>query len=352
MKRFGWIALSVLVLGGVAMTLPSCGKNLQCGAGTVEMNGQCVQAGATVQSCGDGGVVIGGNCYPVICGANTKFNPATGLCEGTGGGMTNGCASSCSAPGASTFCITGTAKYFIPGHATMNNVVEPTATSNAVVRVYDPIAFVTNPNTPPAAVVNIEDNGCFIADGVPRFSSGLVAVAIDDMAHPGTDLTYAQMGAGAILHAGQNVTSQIAYALLNTEADTWQTSIGATNPPGCSGGLAGCGAWIGAYYEKTSTDSNPKPIAGVKPSRPGDDPATGNVFCFPAGDLAHLDPNQKTTTSTGMCVISPDVVEPHGGVCGTSGCTCNGTACTPTFTASTGGTAPGVFFYQPFFSTM
>ena len=347
MKRFGWIALSMLVVGGVAITLPSCGKNLQCGAGTVEMNGQCVQAGANVQTCGDGGVVIGGNCYPVICGANTRFNSATGQCEGNGGGTTMGCASTCSAPGTSTFCITGTVKSFITGM-----IVAPTATSHAVVRVYDPIAFVTNPNTPPAATVNIEEMGCFIADGVNRFSSGLVAVAVDDMDMPGTAGTYAQMGSGAILHAGQNVTGQTAFALLNTEADTWQASIGAGNPPGCTGGLAGCGAWIGAYFEKNSTDTNPLPIAGVKPSRPGDDPATGNVFCFPAGDRAHLDPNLKTTSSTGMCIISPDVVEPHAGVCGTSGCTCAAGACTPSFTASTGGTAPGVFFFQPFFSTM
>jgi hypothetical protein len=60
---------------------------------------------------------------------------------------------------------------------------------------------------------------------------------------------------------------------------------------------------------------------------------------------------QKTSTSVGMCMISPDSVEGHAGVCVTPPCMCGTASCNPTFTASTGGTAPGVFFYQPFFST-
>ena len=346
MKRFGWIALAVIVLGGVAITLPSCGKNLSCGAGTVEMNGQCVQAGAPVVTCGDGGVLIGGNCYPVICGTNTKFNPATGMCEGTGGNMTGGCSATCSAPGSQTFCITGTAKSFVD--PTM--VVGPTATSHAVVRVYDPIMFVTNPNTPPAATVNVEDMGCFIADGVPRFSSGLVAVSVDDMDMAGPGGTYATMGSGAILHANQNVTGQIAFMLTVDQANVWQNDIGSANPPGCTGGLTGCGAWIGLYLAHDGMT----PVSGVSPTRQNnsDNPAPGNVFCFDT-DRAHLVPTLKTTGALGMCIISPDVVEGHAGRCNGT-CMCGGAACaaTPTYTDSTGGSTSGVFFFQPFVSTM
>jgi hypothetical protein len=343
MKRFGWIVLGVTVVGGLASTLPSCSKNLACGPGTVEQNGECVTSGAPLQNCGDGGVIIGGTCYPVICGANTKFDPASGTCIGVGG-MSSGCQATCSAPGTSTVCVTGTAKLFVSGTTMM-----PTATSMAKVRVYDPIAFATNPNTPPVATVNIEDQGCFIADGVPRFSSGLIAVAVDDQDMPGSGGTYAQMGAGAILRTNQNVTGLVAYGLLNSEVATWQQqldALGGTQPPGCASGLAGCGAWIGDYIAM----DNMTHIAGVRPTRPGDDPPTTNVFCFGA-DKGHLDPNQKITTSVGMCMISPDSVEGHAGTCVTPPCMCGATPCNPTFTAATGGTAAGVFFYQPFFST-
>src|SRR5262249_27408719 len=105
MKRFGWILLGLTVLGGAGTSVVSCNKQLTCGPGTVEQNGECVAAGAPIQNCGDGGVIIGGNCYPIICGTDTKFDPATGTCVGTGGGTAGGCSSSCSAPNASTVCI-------------------------------------------------------------------------------------------------------------------------------------------------------------------------------------------------------------------------------------------------------
>jgi len=349
MKRFGWIAFAVTVVGGAASTLPSCNKNLSCGPGTVEQNGECVTGGTPIQNCPDGGVVIGGTCYPVICGANTVFDPATKTCIGNGGGMTSGCATTCSAPGSSTVCVTGTAKFFITP-TTGTDAVPPTATSQAKVRVYDPIAFATNPNIPPVATVPVEMNGCFIADGVPRFSSGLVAVSVDDMDAPGPQGTYAVMGSGAILRTNQNVTGLTAYALLNTEVAMWQAQVDmagpAPQPPGCAQGLVGCGAWIGDYVSMDGMNH----VAGVRPTRPGDDPLTTNVFCFGA-DRATISPTAKITSSVGMCIISPDSVEGHAGTCVTPPCMCGATPCNPTFTASTGGTAPGVFFYQPFVST-
>src|SRR5207245_58583 len=128
MKHF-----ALLLIGGL-FAAPGCGKQLACGAGTVEMNGQCVVAGTSVTECPDGSVTIGGTCYPLICGRDTRFDPATGTCVGTGTGGSMGCSSNCSAPSASTVCVTGAVRDFIDG----TTVIGKTATSHAVVKIYDP----------------------------------------------------------------------------------------------------------------------------------------------------------------------------------------------------------------------
>ena len=329
MKRVAWM-LAVALVGG-----SGCGKQLDCGAGTVEQNGHCVPA-TPVSGCGDGGVVIGGVCYPgdlsPVCGANTVYDPVMHKCVGTGTGAA--CSSSCEAPSSQTVCITGTAKFFIDG-----TLVGRTETSQAMVRVYDPIAFATG-GTTPIGMANIEDQGCYIAHGVPRPLSNLIAVAIDDV-DQAADATYATMGAGAPLEANNNVNGLTAYALKKTEAMMWQTN--AAPPAGCTS-LLGCGMWLGHYL-----DQSRMPVGNVKPTRgPGDDPAPANVYCF-RGDRANLTTMDVTDTATGLCAVVPDVVEPHAGSCagGAGTCMCGATSCSLTWDFVTAGTAAGVAFYQP-----
>src|SRR5262249_2029084 len=148
---------------------------------------------------------------PIVCGQNTRYDSVAHRCVGTGDpNQTSGCSSSCSAPGASTVCITGAAKDFVSGAA-----IAPTAMSQPKVRVYDPIAFATNPTgTLPLREANIEQNGCFVVDGVPRPGSGLIALSIDDV-DPSVD-QFATAGVGAVLQPGLNVTGLNAYAISKT----------------------------------------------------------------------------------------------------------------------------------------
>src|SRR5262249_37652719 len=125
----------------------------------------------------------------------------------------------------------------------------------------------------------------------------------------------------------------------------WQSDIGGAGlPTGCSNILS-CGMWIGFYQDK-----NHNPVAGVLPARPGDPPNPNNILCF-RGDRGTLS-NEDLTDGTGMCALGPDNVESHGGTCAATGCMCAGMACSPTWQAATGGTAPGVVFIQPFTATM
>ncbi len=118
MKRFTTILCGLVVAAGASTWISSCSKDLACGAGTVELNGQCV-AGTPVAACNPDAcdMVVDGICVPHgaapnYCGQNATFNPATGKCEGTGGG--GGCSQgTCSAPGSSTVCVTGFVKGFI-----------------------------------------------------------------------------------------------------------------------------------------------------------------------------------------------------------------------------------------------
>jgi len=255
---------------------------------------------------------------------------------GTGGtgGEPTGCSSTCSAPGATTFCVTGHVEKFVsPGV-----VAFPTVMSGLVVKIFDPIAFVTNPQTPPVTTVNVQDAGCFIADGVPRFSSGLVAIATDD-ATAGAN-AYATTALMAVLRPNANLTVQAQYIESST-FESWQAQVG--NPPGCVNGLLGCGLWLGEYV-----DSIGNPIGNVQPTRPGDDPASANIFCFGADRMTLT--TADTTSRVGICGISPDAVESHAGRCGSGGCMCGTQACAPSFTAMTAGTAPGVIMLQTFFA--
>lgn len=336
-----------LLSGVIALSMAgSCARELACGSGTVEQNGECVAAQPISTHCDldAGDEVIDGICVPstvppLICGDGTSFDPASGKCKATAGSPT-GCSTVCSAPNATTVCITGTVKDFV----TQAAVVDPAERSQLKIRVYDPIAFATNPTgTQPLAVADIEDMGCFVADGVVRPSSGLIALAVDDADNTasGPD-QFVTMGIGAQLQPSKNVSGVSAFRLLNTQLDAWQAQIGAGLPAGCNG-LRGCGMWIGHYL-----DAMGMPVTNARPTRPGDDPAPDNVFCFGA-DRTTLTAGD-VTGATGLCAISPDTVESHGGACATGGCMCGSVPCSPQWPTATGGTTPGVVFYQPFTS--
>ena len=276
---------------------------------------------------------------PVGTGGIGGSAGGAGAIGGSGGAGGEGCTTVCSAPSAATFCVTGIVRSFVDP----SMVAAPTSTSGLVVKIYDPIAFVTNPGTPPAATVDVQQVGCFTADGIPRFSSGMVAVATDDA--PGASVDrYAPIGVSAILQANRNVTGLSAFFVEQSTLAAWQAQIGSTNPPGCSGGLLGCGMYLAEYL-----DVNGCAVANLQPIRPNGNPSPDNVFCFGADRLTLT--TNDVTSNVGICAISPDVVEPHTGACAAGGCTCCGNACAPSFGSGLGGSSSGIIFFQTFVAT-
>jgi hypothetical protein len=245
---------------------------------------------------------------------------------------TQGCSTACSAATPSRFCVTGKIRDFI----NPNTLVPATAQSRARVRIYDPLVLLQNPQVQPLATADIQNQGCFIADGVARPSSNLVLMTVDDD-DPATRDNFVTFATAAVLQVSQNV-NVTAYTLSQVTASAWQNQLGASVPTCRSGtGLVTCGAWLGFYLDALGV-----PVSGVMPSRPGDDPPPGDVFCF-RGDRQHLS-TADTTDATGLCIITPDLFEPHGGSCMAGGCMCQSAACSPAWTASLGGSLPGLLF--------
>jgi len=327
----------------LAAALPVPGCSSRCGRGTVEnANGDCEAAPASTFPPCDldaGATLVGGVCVPSgvgpsFCGPNTTWDPAMGKCVGNQT-QNQGCSKSCSAPSSTNFCVTGTIFDFV----TPATKIMPSAMSHAQVRIYEPVSFVSGgPTTPPVKTTEVENNGCYLVDGLNPSSfsaAGLVAVAIDDVDASTDDFVLA--GVIAPVSPGSNTMTD-SFAVKKTDIQSWQTQIGAGMPSGCTGGLLACGVWAGLYL-----DASGNPIQGVTPTEPGTTINPANVFCFRA-DRMHLT-TQDTTDATGLCIISPDTVGAHSGQCSPS-CTCTGGPCTPSFPSQMTGTTTGVVLIQ------
>ena len=234
------------------------------------------------------------------------------------------CASRCSPPNATTLCVQGSVYDFLDP----SRPISPAEAAQLRVRIYDPIALETDPGMQPFATVTIDDDGCFVADGIYRPSIGMIAWTVDDA---GPDDRYMMLAVMAVAQSDRNVLGVKGYALLRSTVADWQTQIGNVSGQGCST-LESCGLWIGEYVDQVGN-----PVAGVTPTRIGDMPPPEAIFCF-RGDRLHLS-TEDATDATGLCAISPDYVENHGGTC---------TGCNLTWPMLTNGAAPTMAVLQRF----
>lgn len=81
MKTFGYIVGS-LACAALALASSGCGGGTECGAGTEEVDGECVATGEPVE-CAAGTTLVGNECVPdgsVICETGTMFDMDTGTC--------------------------------------------------------------------------------------------------------------------------------------------------------------------------------------------------------------------------------------------------------------------------------
>jgi hypothetical protein len=317
-------------------TVTGCGT-VECGAGTVEVDGVCEVAGVLV--CEVGFKPLGNKCVPEPewvkskCGENAKYDPLTDTCKGTGGPEKIECKEKCPAPSGSNICLQGRVfpapelMTYWAGDKAYEDLVYLTTKDNAVVKIYDPINFVSNPTaSKPLAEVGIDDNGCFIATDVSIPFSNLFAIAVDDKSATADDWVLA--GLGETPTAGKNSENIDVPAVSTKVSNEWGNSLTAD------------GSMIILFR-----DLNGKAVDGVEPTFDGKPPVNGKfegtdmeVLFFAADPTKTTDIVDKTatkTTKSGVVAVKKAEVKAFTG--SKAGCSIE---------SGLGGSTPGVLFFR------
>jgi hypothetical protein len=300
--------LAVSAFGFVMATM-GC-TPVVCGPGTKQMqkaNGdiECLPADQVAtgdQPCDvDGGTaqIVGGVCVSrIICDpATAKYDPATGVCVGTGGGA--GCSEQCpSTVGPSQICVQGRVIDFMTGMPVMKGG-RPLR-----IAAFEPLSFIGNPTgATPLKEDPANTEGCFaLTMGAP--ASGLVAIGVTDpTTGPGNNPPLAMGGSGAPIVGGQ-IYRLDAYMMLKSTMADWSTVTGLD--------FTGKGAVIECFYSdpgQPPTDLEAKetmPAMGVTLLEDGATPASAR----------YLDNNRKvvttaTTTTSFGCAIALGDAQVH-----------------------------------------
>ncbi|HEX2574440.1 MAG TPA: hypothetical protein VH877_33130 [Polyangia bacterium] len=328
---------SHLSIAVVSLTMLSSCSRTVCGTGTVARFDsekgvtECVAASASqgVQCDPATTLLQGGLCladaskFP-SCGPGTRLDPGTRNCvpSGTGGGVTP---PPCDAQQPSgTFCINGTIR-------SLRNDAFTTGV-NLEVRIYNPLAFIADPQrTPPEATVMTSD-ASFVFNGVQDTSGiGLVAVAVTA---PGAG-TYV-LGAVGLqgAQAGGRYTVEV-FAVESALVLGWDQGAGLSG----TNTFEAKGAYVARFIdEQRGRDACGQRVAGVVLTESGQ--ANLQQFFF-RGDLATIDPTlQATDAATGSVVTTNS-----GSLTNYTG---SGGRILSRWETLPGASAPGVVFVQPF----
>lgn len=215
-------------------------KSLECGPNTLQQGDQCVaEATDPGTNCGPGTVWNGesGRCENVlfldgggICGSNTTVvvsDAGVRTCVGTGGASGPSCAEPlpCPAPTGSLVSMCGRI-YDLETTAPLDNgnATDGEPYRSIELRVYDPIAFVSNPNAPILIKGTADSCGRFRIVDAPRPATGFIAVATDD-SPDGGDL-YVQTGIAAPVEGGETLTGLRAWVLRRSTDELWSRAAG------------------------------------------------------------------------------------------------------------------------------
>ena len=266
MSRKCFLMASTLTAGILLGVNAGCNA-VKCGSGAVEVNGECVAAQAHLR-CAAGFRAIGQYCEPtpewvqLYCGPDSVYDATIGKCRGTG--TAAGCPNTCRNPTPDKICLQGQVfdgpGLIAKGSATAAKI---TPADNAILKVYDPFEFLTNPSPSPIISIPIDDpNGCFVIDDVPVPAlSGALAFAVEDKTTAVDNFAFVALGANVAL--GKNLTKVQVPAFRTKVVSDWGNDILAK------------GSMLLWYNNVTTKQS----IAGVTPLQ------EGQPVPWPQGDL-------------------------------------------------------------------
>jgi hypothetical protein len=287
MHRNSWTTILtslVLILGS------GCNKD-DCPTGQVLYEGACVDVIPTHDGtpvCGVGTYENLGYCYAdpdAVCGPNTEVvwvEDASGVqtrefyCEGQRVTDVPPC------PEATVngpICVSGWAKYLMDPDdpcGIMETIIAfgPDATAIEVA-IYDPLAYATNPSTPPLGVSEVNsENGTWKVENIVVPATNFLAVVVRSI-DPFTEFIFTGFPYAAA--PGSNLEEVNGYGITADQNSTWSASIGDAAIAGANNCVSGdtlfdCGTWVGVFgFERDNGSINllegiaPRNGAGTPP---------------------------------------------------------------------------------------
>jgi hypothetical protein len=331
-------------------------STLECDQGTLEKEGKCVVVSDFLQ-CGMGFTVEGNKCVPgeewisSRCGENAEYDPKTNTCVGTGGGTAEVCPNKCGEATETRICVSGRVFHgpsLIKQWAGLGDAVPLEPSDNAVVKIYEPLDYVTDPTiTQPMATVPVEANGCFSVESVAVPYTRLYAISVDD-ADESSNPQWAFAAIGHDPVPGENSIDLEIPAISDEVATAWGNDY------------LGKGTMFIVYRHFDSTIEGMaawgQSVEGITPTAdaldppwPDDiDPETGEPK-YPTGlYVMNLDPEdptvdptffddgaETTTTAAGIVALTEAPVKGYSGT--KQDCTVD---------MGLGGSAPGTIFFR------
>lgn len=318
--------MRILIL---ALALSTGCKEVDCGEGTIERNGACEPATATIDpaSCGPNTMLVGDQCLPMYepteCGPGTEaeVDQTTGIttCVSTGGG---GCGAplACPQPAAGRQTICGqlyhieTNEHFAAADA-MAKRCDPAmpATSGPCalrINVYDAVAFAMNPMTAELAFADkfIDDCGRFRISDVMPGASPFIALGMDDADPSKAGPQGVSNAAGSAINVAANMTTRDV-ELFAVPAST-TTRWAQTGGPTIAGGL-----YVMMFRQKRAPSKLPQAgVTAIKNAMPA--PLDDHYFVATDVTRERIDANAMVTGANGTAVVTNvmlDTTRPNTG---------------------------------------
>ncbi len=311
MMRHAFAVVGLLVVCSAASV--SCSDSVVCGRGSIEVDGECI---ADTQlpvptTCGTGTIYdeVSGECVNSLiedelgrCGPSTVRvvgDDGIPVCEGVGACSDCSVAPACPQPSNPTRITVCGRVFDLETTLPMNNdPADPGILPDLSGKLYDPIAFINNPQTATVlAELEFDSCGYYQAEVALPFS-GKIGLAIDD-ADGAADDNFVTVGVAEELAQGERALLN-SFALRVTSDMAWTMMAG--DPIG-GDTFAQEGAYVPIYIDTSMPPVGPfegTPKAGVKVAI-GSSVNAANDFYF--GDT---DPLSRAMIDNGLDATGPN----------------------------------------------